>query len=338
MEEKRAGKKPADEKLMPQILSMLESQGGKSLEQARKRLCAIGVENMEARESLELYAKNWSDVIHPSILSLSSDAVSERVPVVTDLQVMVLFLTAAMDIHDDVMDKSKTKNGKPTLYGKSGEDLAILLGDALLMEGFLMLHSCRNSMDLESFNRIIGTVNNSLLEVGNAHLLEIQLKRRGNVAPEEILNLIEKKAAIFGGISEIGALVGKGSQNQVNILKTVARAFGYLVMLREEFVDMFEPAELSSRLRNEYPPLPIVYALEDPKVKKCLMLLRSRRISKNSIQELINLVYQNRQVIKFRETMENRAAQAIMLLNTGGLEKKPASQLALLIKTTLEDL
>jgi geranylgeranyl pyrophosphate synthase len=338
MEKKTLGKKAAEKKLMPQVLRMLEAQGGKSLDQARKRLSIIGVENAEALESMEMYANNWNDVIHPAILSLSSDAVSKRSPVITDLQVMILLLTSAMDIHDDVMDKSKTKNGKVTLYGKFGEDLAILVGDALLMESLMMLNSFRNSMDTESFDRIVATVKNSLLEVGNAHLMELQLKKKANVSPQEILNLIEKKAAIFEGIAGIGAIAGKGSPDQINALKAAARAFGFLIMLREEFIDMFEPDELSSRIKNEYPPLPIICAIEDPKVKEYVAMLGRRKITKNATQELIDLVYKNPNVIKLKEMMENRANQTNKLLKISRLNKWPTVSLSLLINATLEDL
>lgn len=338
MGKETSSKKVTKQKLMPQVLKMLEAQGGQSLEQARKRLVAINVENAIARKGLEMYAENWNDVIHPSILSLSSDAVSERSSVVTDLQVMVLLMTAAMDIHDDVLDKSLTKNGKETLYGKFGEDLAILVGDALLMESLMMLPSFRNSMDSESFDRMILAVKNSLLQVGDAHLIELQLKRTANVTPQDILNLIEKKAGIFEGIAEIGAIAGKGSQDQISVLKAAAKSFGYLVMLREEFIDMFEPDELSSRLKNEYPPLPLLSAIEDPSVKQYLVKLGSGEITEDSVQDLVNLVYENQNVIKLKRTMKKRVTQTISLLKKQDLNKKPVSSLASLIETTLEDL
>jgi geranylgeranyl pyrophosphate synthase len=339
MKKQVSRKKVIEKKLMPQVLRILEAQGRESLEQARKRLSAIRVENVEAREGLKLYAKIWSDTIHPALLSLSCDAVSSNPFDVADLQVAVLLLTAAMDIHDDVLDKSKTKGSNPTIYGRFGEDLAILIGDALLLEGFMMMHSLRRSMDVESSDRIMEIVNNCLLEVGNAHLMELELKRKIRVAPDEILRLIEKKAAIFEGICEIGAIAGNGSEGQIKVLKAVGRAFGYLVMLREEFIDMFESAELSSRLKNEYPPLPILYAIENHKVKKTVASLRrSRRITEDATQELVSVVYEDRNVIKLKETMTVKAMQTIELLNAYVMKKEPASKLALLLRGTLEDL
>ncbi|HMK95519.1 MAG TPA: polyprenyl synthetase family protein [Candidatus Limnocylindrales bacterium] len=338
MEKKTLSKKLRKKKLLPQALKILEAQGSESLENARKRLLAIGVEDPKARESLKMYASNWNDFIHPAILSLSSDSVSEKTPFITDLQVMVLLLTAAMDIHDDVMDKSQTKNGKTTLYGKFGGDLAILVGDAILMESLMMLNSFKDSLEPGLYDRIVASMKNFLLEVGNAHLMELQLKRRVNVSPQELTNLIERKASIFEGMAEIGAIAAKGSNDQIKALKAFARAFGYLVMVREEFIDMFEPAELSNRLKNEYPPLPVLCAVEDPKVQEHLMTLVNGKISKKSAQELVDLVYENQNVIKLKETLEDRASRTIQMLMSENLRKKPRLSLALIIKTTLEEL
>jgi geranylgeranyl pyrophosphate synthase len=338
MRKRLSGKSVKNEKLMPQIIGLLEDRGSKSLDQARRRLLMVKVETAKARAALEHYAKNWNDTIHPAILSLSCDAVTEEVTDVKDMQVIILFLTAAMDIHDDVLDKSKTKGGKVTIYGKFGEDLAILIGDALLLEGFMMLHNCKRSIALESFNSIMETINNSFFEIGNAHLMELQLKRKTSVALSEYLRMIEKKAAIFEGISKIGAIIGKGSEGQINALETYGRILGFLAMLREEFIDMFEPAELQNRMNNEYLPLPIAYAVEDPKVRKHITTLRGSKGTQNDIRKLTNMVYENKNVIELKKIMEERVKQAIAILTESNLEKKAVTDLALLVRGVLEDL
>jgi geranylgeranyl pyrophosphate synthase len=325
-------------KLMPQMLKMLEAQSYESLEQARKRVKAIGIQNSRARESIEIYATNWNDYVHPAILSLASDAVSKRQPVIDDLQVMILLQTAAMDIHDDVMDKSKMKNGKPTLFGKFGQDMAILVGDAFFMESLMMLPSLKSLIDEVSFERILATVRSTLLEVGNAHLLELSLKGRLDLQPQEIIDLIERKAAIFEGIAEIGAIIGRATEDQINALKVSARTFGALVMLREEFIDMFEPVELSSRLINEYPPLPIVISLDYPKAREYVEKFRKGKVTQKLVSELTSVVLRNRNVSNLKKTMEVRAAQTVQLLRAQHFKKKPASSLASLIQATLEDL
>jgi geranylgeranyl pyrophosphate synthase len=341
--EKRMRKTPAEksarnEKLMPRLLNLLEKRGGKALEEARRRLLMFKVETTKAHEALRHYAMNWNDTIHPAILSLSCDAVVDEPQDVMDMQVIILFLTAAMDIHDDVLDKSKVKGDRATIYGMFGEELAVLTGDAFLLEGFMMLHRYGRSIASKSFNSIMETINNSFFEVGNAHLVELHLKRETGVVPDEYMCMIEKKAAIFEGICKIGAIIGKGSESQVNALSTYGRTLGFLAMLREEFVDMFETDELQNRMVNEYLPLPIAYALEDARVGKLITTLRSSKKTEIDIQKLISMVYENKNVIRLKRNMERRSEQAIGILTASNLKKKPTSDLAMIIKGTLEDL
>jgi geranylgeranyl diphosphate synthase type II len=338
MRKRFSGKRGKKEKLMPQILGLLEKRSSGSLEEARKRLLMVKVETTKAHEALEYYAKNWNDIIHPAILSLSCDAVADELRNVMDMQVIILFLTAAMDIHDDVIDKSKTKGNKTTIYGKFGENLAILMGDALLLEGFVMLHEYKSSITLESFNSIMEIIKNSFFEIGNAHLMELQIRRKTSAEPDEYLHIVEKKAAIFEGICEIGAIIGKGSESQVNAIKTYGRTLGFLAMLREEFIDMFEPAELQNRMDNECLPLPVAYALEDPKVRKLIRTLRGSKKTQDNIHELIDVVYENKNVIGLKKIMEERAEQAIDILTASNLKEKPAIDLTTLTRGTLEDL
>ena len=62
----------------------------------------------------------------------------------------VVLLAGAADIHDDIMDKSPKKELKLTVFGKFGQDIAILSGDALLLKGIYLLREackpCRNKL------------------------------------------------------------------------------------------------------------------------------------------------------------------------------------------------
>jgi geranylgeranyl pyrophosphate synthase len=325
-------------KLMPKIFKLLEESGSESLKNAKNHLRTLKLETPAAREALERYAENWNDTIHPALLALSYDAVADETAKVVDLQTVVLFLTAAMDIHDDVIDKSRTKGDKPTIYGKFGEDLAVLLGDALLFEGLMMLQKFQSSTNPESYRAIMETVNDAFFEVGNAHLIELQLKKKTNVNPKDILNVIEKKAAIFEAICKIGAIVGKGSEKQIDALKTWGRTFGFLVMLREEFIDMFEPEELMGRMKNEYLPIPIVYAFKDAKASTTVARLSNFMVTEDGIDNLIDMVYANEKVKKLKETMKARAKQAIDVVSSSNLKNKPILALSTLVMGTLEDL
>lgn len=324
-------------KTMDQVLTILERHSKEALQFARKELLGMTIQSKKARMALEYYARNWNATTHPGVLSLASQAVGGKAEATTPLQGAMLLLIAAMDIHDDIIDESESKNGKPTVYGKFGIKMALLIGDALLMKGSMLLEKCRDNLQPETFQSMTQTIENSLFEVGNAHLLEACLEGKPKVEPDKYLRIIEKKASIFEGLTMVGAIVGRGSADQVEALRKYGKLLGLLVFLREEFIDVFEYGELRNRLDHGVPPLPVMYALEDPEVKSTVLKLASKNHEKD-ISELVEIVFQNKKVVKLKKKMEYLAEQALDILATLETQVRIKACLTLLIQGTLEDL
>jgi geranylgeranyl pyrophosphate synthase len=331
-------KKTDNQKLMPQLAVLLKNKSAAAIKLAQKRILSLNLETSKGREAIKLYAKNWTDTIHPSLIALSSEAVSPQPLDITDLQVVLLLLTGAMDIHDDIIDKSNSKGNKPTICGKFGEEMAVLLGDALLFESFTMLRNIENAFGQEHSKSIIDVIYKSIFEVGNAHLREFELRKKNTIKPIEILSVIEGKAAIFECLFKIGTIAGGGSRKQIQGFGEFGRAFGFLVMLREEFIDMYEPEELMNRVNNEYPPIPLLYALDDPSVRNIVGSLRADKISQEVIEKLIDLVYQQSGVVELKKMMLDKASTVISRLDSLEIKRESRTALANLMMGTLEDL
>src|SRR4030042_1808027 len=101
---------------MAKIQKVLRERSSTALELARKRILEIEVENSQGQQALKLYAKHWDDITHPGMLALACEAVGGSPDKSVPVQVATLLLTAAMDLHDDAIDRSKVKNGKITVY------------------------------------------------------------------------------------------------------------------------------------------------------------------------------------------------------------------------------
>ena len=259
------------EKLMGKVLEIFRERSTKPLDLARKEILEMNIESQKAREALKYYTKNWDDITHPGILSIACEAVGGNPVDAIPIQVVMLLLAAAIDIHDDIIDQSKIKNGKPTIFGKFGKDMALLVGDALLMKSFTLLYKCEEKFPQKTVSALFDTIENTLFEMGNAHLLEINFKGRLDVIPDEYLKVIEKKAANVEAQTRIGAIIGRSTKNEIEALGKYGRILGILITLREEFIDVFEPEELHNRMKNECLPLPILYAFQNPRVKKKIL-------------------------------------------------------------------
>jgi len=317
---------------------MLKERSKRSITLAQNELLTISLESQKGRQALKHYAINWDDVAHPGILSLSCEAVGGKPYDATQMQVILLLLTAAIDIFDDIIDQTRVKNGKPTVLGAFGKDVSVLIGNAILMRGFFLLCEYCKSLPHKISSSLISTIQSTFFEVGDAHLLETEIKKKLDITPSKYLHIIEKKASNIEAITRVGAIIGKASQEQLGILGEYGRILGTLITLREEFIDIFEPEELINRSNNECLPLPILYAFQDSQTKKkILKILLGKRLSPRGTNEIVDIVFKSKDVAKLRAYMKELSQKASLLLSELP-QKHLIPLLELIIYSTLEDL
>jgi geranylgeranyl pyrophosphate synthase len=108
--------------------------------------------------------------------------------------------------------------------------------------------------------------------------------------------------------------------------------------LREEFVDIFEVEELNRRLKNETLPIPLMFALEDPEMKKRIVrMIKRGKITSKEISQLADLVLDMEPVIALKRKMEKLRDRAILLARQLA-NRKSRALLTSLAPSMLEDL
>jgi geranylgeranyl pyrophosphate synthase len=320
---------------MKQTLRILEMKSQKALESAKQQLLLDKIESKKLRQALEYYANNWDDTLHPGIIAIACEAVGGNMEESLPMQVSMLFLTAAIDVHDDVIDGSKIKNGKFTVFGKFGKDLALLVGDGLLLKGMTLLYKNIKRLPTQTMDSMVETIDTAFTEAGDAHTLEISYKTRLDLSPEKHLQVIKKKASILEAHTRIGALIGKGTRNEIEIMSEFGRVLGTLIMLRDEFIDLFEAQELNDRIKNGCLPLPIIYSLKNPTVKEKIMNIVSRpKISGKDAELIVDTIFKSKEVESLTTMMKNLATRALQVVS--GLEK--SKTLESLIRASIEDI
>jgi geranylgeranyl diphosphate synthase type I len=322
---------------MAKIQKVLRERSSTALGLARKRILEIEVENSRGQQALKLYAKHWDDITHPGMLALACEAVGGSPDQSVPVQVATLLLTAAMDLHDDAIDKSEVKNGKMTVYGKFGSDISILIGDAFFLEGFLLLQRHAETTTQATIRKILGTIEKAFVRIGNAHLLDATLKGEKNISPAKYLRIVEKKASGIEVHFRIGAIVGGGTEDQIEALGQYGRILGTLIILREDYIDLFEPKELSNRIKNELPPFPILCAFQDINLKKKILgVLSDQKISEKEVNNVLYAIREAGVINDFRLQMQDIARNAYRAIES--IQEKEKVKLNLLIEGTLEDI
>jgi len=328
----------ANKGLAEKALAILQAKSEKALKNAKELVLQEKFRCEKANEALQYYVSTWNDTTRPGVLALAHEAVGGKAEEVIPLQTAMLFIDAAMDIHDDIIDKSTKKGSKETLYGKFGEETALLIGNALLVKGFNHLHKVTGKLPLDKKKLINDAVKKFLFEVIDAHIQESMLKSdKWNVEPAEYLKILEQKASDIEGHMQIGSIFGKGSVKEIKILTAYGKCLGTLLALRSDFVDIFEPAELTSRIKFECLPLPLLFALKNKNYRsKILRVLRKEVIDESDASELIEIIYETQEISDMKKYLEKLKHKASKLLSK--LQGKGVQNLELLINASLEDI
>jgi geranylgeranyl pyrophosphate synthase len=320
------------------IIEELGKRSQECQEFVRRSLLSEKIEHKELRQALEYYFSYWNDFTHPGIFSITCEAVGEDPASQIEAQAAIAMLAAAFDVHDDIIDGSKIKHHYPTVFGKYGQNIALLLGNAFMIYGFTLMGKAASKLPYEKSSRIFAILRASLFDVGNAHASELSLKRRLDASPEEYMKIIEKKAASIEADMHVAAILSGGSAKESNALAQYGRILGTLATLREEFIDIYEAEELNQRIETEALPIPVLYAFQDKgSSKEIERLLGKRELTNKEIEELLDIVLESRSVTKLRTRMLNLVAQAQKKLRQ--IENQSMrKQLANMIAATLEDM
>lgn len=276
--------KSISEKLVKQTRELLREKGLESLEAAKKLVLEEKLECSEMNEALEYFmTQYWQDLTTPALLSLSCEAVGGNVDDVKPIAAPLILISGAIDIHDDIVDRSKTKDGRATVVGKFGQEIALIVGDFLLGNGFILLNKTCERIPNTKLLLIMENIKNALSELADAESLEILLQRKKSIKPDEYLHVVRKKAADIEGLMKVGAIIGGGSEKEIKALGKYGRCLGILSILRDDLIDLTDFKEMRHRTKYECLPFPVLYALENAAVNSLITSVFLRKAKNTNL-------------------------------------------------------
>uniref|UniRef100_A0A0D6R0P5 Geranylgeranyl pyrophosphate synthase n=1 Tax=Araucaria cunninghamii TaxID=56994 RepID=A0A0D6R0P5_ARACU len=151
-------------------------------------------------------------------------------------------------IHDDLpcMDNDDMRRGKPTNHKVFGEDVAVLAGDALLAFAFEHIASATRGIEAERVLRVISELGRA---IGSEGLVAGQVVDTCSGGVSDVgLDLLEyihlhKTAALLEGSVVIGAIIGGGSDEEIEKLRTFARCIGLLFQVIDDILDVTKSSQ-----------------------------------------------------------------------------------------------
>lgn len=137
-------------------------------------------------------------------------------------------------LHDDLMDKSPLRRGKPTVYCKWDENTAILSGDtmfALAWQYFLKQPHARLQEILQCFNQ-------TAIEVCEGQQYDMNFESRDDISIEDYMMMIRLKTAVLlAGALKIGALYADAPLEDIDNLYNFGIHLGLAFQLQDDLLD-----------------------------------------------------------------------------------------------------
>jgi geranylgeranyl pyrophosphate synthase len=287
------------------------------LQAAEKEILSEKIESSEVREALTYFMrKYWRDTTRPALLSLFCEAVGGKAETTTPIATSAILISGAVDIHDDIIDESRTKEVGPTVFGKFGKDIALLAGDALLFKGLsVLLKAVEDNISAEKLSEILNITKRTFFELGDAEALELHFRRKIDITPTEYLHVLEKKAAIVEGYAQIGAILGDGSKEEFENMSKYGKVLGTLIMLRDDLIDMIDTKELKHRIERESLPLPVIYALQNSEARSSIAPhILKKKLTEKDAEFIKQSIRKANGIKRCQEFMEKLAQEAYSCL------------------------
>jgi geranylgeranyl pyrophosphate synthase len=256
--------------------------GGEALSSLMERLELRMVELAGSHGSL--LARHAGDTIaaggkrlRPLLVCLAAGATPPETTGLVRAAVAVELVHGATLVHDDVLDSSALRRGRPTVVAAGGRALATATGDLLFSRAFAELAAGGSVPAV----RILSRASSSLAE---GELMQRADAWSADVSVERYLQRCRLKTAVlFRAACELGALEGIGDPD---LLGSFGEAIGLAFQILDDVLDVSGPPERTGKPRGAdlldgTVTLPLIFARsEDPELAN--LDLRSIRTAEDA--------------------------------------------------------
>lgn len=143
-------------------------------------------------------------------------------------------------LHDDIMDKAPIRRGKPTVYKKWDENVAILSGDTMMALAYEYIMKAPEAL----LSKVFSVFNKTAIEVCEGQQYDMNFERRNDVTIDEYINMIRLKTAVLvAGSLKVGAIIGGADEETAKNLYNFGENIGIAFQLKDDLLDVFSDEE-----------------------------------------------------------------------------------------------
>jgi geranylgeranyl diphosphate synthase type II len=139
-------------------------------------------------------------------------------------------------VHDDIMDKSPLRRGKPTVHEKWNSNIAILSGDVMMILTYDLLLSTPTIL----LPTVIRNFSKTVAEVCEGQQLDMNFEGFKTVSEEDYINMIRLKTAVLVGYSlQLGVMLAEATKEDIQCIYDCGVQIGLGFQLQDDLMDVY---------------------------------------------------------------------------------------------------
>ena len=185
------------------------------------------------------------------------------------LAAAVEFIHTATLLHDDVVDGSDLRRGRPTANTIWGNEASVLVGDFLFSRAFELMVE-------DGSLKVLKVLSHASAVIAEGEVAQLTAQRVVETTEDRYLSIIQAKtAALFSAACQIAALVAEAPESTEDSLESYGRNLGIAFQLVDDAIDYVSDAETMGKdigddFRDGKVTLPVIlaYARGDEAARK----------------------------------------------------------------------
>jgi len=208
------------------------------LEQVEDNIGALSeVDNPDLGDLLRYCLKGGGKRLRPVLTLLSGKCFDYDLSKIVTFAVAAELMHMATLVHDDTIDDSAVRWGRPTVYSIWGTEKAVLLGDYMFARAGEIAASTDNLRVIKLFSRTLKTLSSAeITQASSAFNLEQTM--------EQYLGRISgKTASLFVMCTEAGAVLSNAGDDMINIMIDYGYNLGVAFQIVDDIFDFISTEE-----------------------------------------------------------------------------------------------
>ena len=228
--------------------------------------------------------------LRPALLLMIARALGYRGAAHIALAAVIEFIHTATLLHDDVVDESDLRRGRPTSNAAFGNASSVLVGDFLYSRAFQMM------VDVDSVRvmRILADATNRIAE---GEVLQLMNIHDPTIDEARYLRVVEcKTATLFEAAATVGAVLCGAEAPLEQACARYGAALGTAFQIIDDVLDYDgDPHEIGKRvgddLREGKATLPVIHALREANPGQRAQVEQAIREGRGDFVEIARIVH-----------------------------------------------